>query len=59
MVPGMVTASGRLFANVDLAISAGERVYLRLVLDRIHLVEKGNGDFVLTPKLGVEILPEL
>ena len=54
-----LTASGRLFANVDLAISAGERVYLRLVLDRIHLVEKGNGDFVLTPKLGVEILPEL
>jgi hypothetical protein len=54
-----LTANGRLFANVDLTISSGETVYLRLVLDRIHLVEKGNGDFVLTPQLGVEVLPEL
>jgi hypothetical protein len=54
-----LTANGRLFANVDLAISPGERVYLHLILDRIHLIEKGNGDFVLTPKLGVEILPTL
>jgi hypothetical protein len=54
-----LTANGRLFANVDLVISPGDTIYLHLVLDRIHLVEKGNGDFVLTPKLEVEILPEL
>ena len=54
-----LTANGRLFANVDLAISPGETVYLRLVLDGIHLVETGGSDFVLTPQLGVEILPEL
>ena len=54
-----LTANGRLFANVDLAISSGETVYLRLVLDGIHLVETGGSDFVLTPQLGVEILPEL
>lgn len=51
-----LTANGRLFSKVDLAVVAGETVYLRLVLDRIHLVEKGNGDFVLTPQLRVEIL---
>ncbi len=54
-----LTANGRLFSNVDLAISPGETVYLRLVLDRIHLVETGDSNFVLTPQLGVEILPEL
>jgi hypothetical protein len=54
-----LTANGRLFANVDLVISPGETTYLRLVLDRIHLVETGGGDFVLTPQLRVEVLSEL
>ena len=54
-----LTANGRLFSSVDLTISSGETVYLHLLVDRIHLVEKGNGDFVLTPQLEVEILPEL
>ena len=54
-----LTANGRRFSNVDLAISPHDTVYLRLLLDQIHLVEKGNGDFVLTPQLRVEIVPEL
>jgi hypothetical protein len=52
-----LTANGRLFSNVGLTVVAGETAYVRLVVDRIHLVEKGNGDFVLTPQLRVEILP--
>jgi hypothetical protein len=53
-----LTANGRLFAQVELAMAEGQEFDLHLVLNRIHLVEKGNGDFVLTPQLRVEILPE-
>jgi len=54
-----LTANGRLFAKVDLTIPPGETVDLHLALDQIHLVRKGNGDFVLTPQLRVHLLPEL
>jgi hypothetical protein len=54
-----LTANGRMFAGVDLEISEGETVNLMLELNRIHLVEKGNGDFVLTPKLGVDVVSDL
>lgn len=50
-----LTANGRLFAEVDLTIQAGETLALDLILNDLHLVEKGNGDFVLTPQLRVEI----
>jgi hypothetical protein len=54
-----LTANGRLFASVDLTISEGDSVYLEILIDRIHLVEKGGGGYVLTPQLGVELVPEL
>jgi hypothetical protein len=50
-----LTAHGRLFAEVDLTILPGETLDLNLVLNDLHLVEQGNGDFVLTPQLRVEI----
>lgn len=54
-----LTANGRLFALVDLEIAERETVNLMLLLNRIHLVQKGNGDFVLTPQLGVEVVQDL
>jgi hypothetical protein len=54
-----LTANGRMFAGVDLEISEGETVNLMLELNRIQLVQKGNGDFVLTPKLGVDLVSDL
>jgi len=54
-----LAANGRLFASVDLDVGEGETVNLMLILNRIHLVQKGNGDFVLTPQLGVDVVSEL
>lgn len=53
-----LTANGRLFAEVELTIMPADTLDLHLVLEQLHLVEKGNGDFVLTPQLRVEIVPE-
>jgi hypothetical protein len=52
-----LTANGRLFAGVDLTIAPEETLDLNLVLNDLHLVEQGNGGFVLTPQLRVEIAP--
>jgi hypothetical protein len=52
------TANGRLFAGVDLTILPDEVLDLELILNSLHLVEQGNGDFVLTPQLSVEIVTE-
>jgi hypothetical protein len=52
------TANGRLFAGVELSILPDEVLDLNLVLNSLHLVEQGNGDFVLTPQLRVEIITE-
>lgn len=50
------TANGRLFAAVEIALETEETLDLTLVLNDLHLVEKGNGDFVLTPQLRVDIV---
>lgn len=50
------TANGRLFAGVDLTILPDEVLDLTLILNSLHLVEQGNGDFVLTPQLRVEVV---
>ena len=52
------TANGRLFAGVDLTILPDEVLELELILNSLHLVEQGNGDFVLTPQLRVEVVVE-
>jgi hypothetical protein len=50
-----LTANGRLFAQVQLVLPEGETVDVHLLLDRIHLVKRGDGDFVLTPQLRVAL----
>ena len=54
-----LTANGRMFSSVDLLLTGGDTVNLELLLHEIHLVEKGNGDYVLTPQLRVEIVEDL
>jgi hypothetical protein len=54
-----LTANGRMFASMDLLLIGGETVNLEILLHQIHLVKKGNGDFVLTPQLRVELVEDL
>lgn len=54
-----LTANGRMFSSMDLLLTGGDTVNLELLVNEIHLVRKGNGDFVLTPQLRVELVPDL
>jgi hypothetical protein len=50
-----LTANGRLFVSETFELPAGESYLLILHFDDIHLVERGNGGYVLTPQLRAEI----
>jgi hypothetical protein len=46
-----LTANGRVFVNEDFSLVDGDNKLLLLDFGGIHLVENGNGNFVLTPQL--------
>jgi len=50
-----LTANGRLFISEEFELPEGESCLLILHLMSIHLVEEGNGGYVLTPQLRAEI----
>jgi len=52
----MLTANGRVFITTDLTIPPDEKILVQIDFGGIHLVRKGNGDFVLTPQLRADIL---
>ena len=50
-----LTANGRLFISEEFELPTGESYLLILHFESIHLVEQGNGGYVLTPQLRAEI----
>ena len=50
-----LTANGRLFVSEEFELPDGEAYLLILHFESIHLVEEGNGGYVLTPQLRAEI----
>ena len=50
-----LTADGRLFISEGLELPEGESCLLILHFQSIHLVEQGNGGYVLTPQVRAEI----
>jgi hypothetical protein len=50
-----LTANGRLFISGEFEIPEGEDLLLTLDFGGIHLVETGNGKFVLTPQLRADL----
>jgi plastocyanin len=50
-----LTANGRLFVSESFEVVDGEDQFLVLVFQGLHLIEKGNGDFVLTPQLRADV----
>lgn len=50
-----LTANGRLFISEEFELPEGSSYLLMLHLVSIHLVDEGNGGYVLTPQLRAEI----
>ena len=50
-----LTANGRLFISEEFELPEDESYLLILYFESIHLVEEGNGSYVLTPQLRAEI----
>jgi hypothetical protein len=50
-----LTANGRLFVSKTFELPEGEPYLLILTFEDIHLVETGNGGYVLTPQLRADI----
>jgi predicted nucleic acid-binding Zn-ribbon protein len=53
-----LTANSRLFVTEHFEVAEGEEAVLMLDFGGMHLVQRGNGGYVLTPQLEAEILIE-